>query len=352
MYKMSASHVSLDESKSLARRVDFGKIAGKEILVTGASGMVGSFLTSALLNCCLIQGLTLPKITILARDARSSNLRQFGKLPNVKVVETPLCDWRLEKDYEFLVHAASPASPTMYGDAKSVLDANLGFLEKLQNQVMPETTLFVSSGEVYGANMPEKVEESRELGEIFDSPRSVYPRAKIQTELLLKEMGRAGFTRPLIARLFHSYGPGVREGDGRSFADFLWSGARGNDIGMLSSGHSTRTFLYLEDAVAGLITVLTQGASGETYNVGSETPVTILDFATSVSEIANVKVVYSSWPEGQEADYVHSPNTSIIPSSKKLSGLGWSQEVSLREGIIRSLNWIRNELEIKQQEGR
>lgn len=334
------SSLTIKESWAFAERIDFRKIAGREILITGASGMVGSFLTSALIAGCQIQGLPLPKISLLVRNIRSDNLLQFLGQDHVTIIETNISQWSIDKAYEMLIHAASPASPTKYGDAESIIDTNVGFLENLAKQIMPKTTLFVSSGEVYGTSPPLGVAETQKLGDIPEGPRAVYPQAKIAAERLLSEMGAGGQTEPLVARLFHSFGPGLRREDGRSFGDFLWSAAQGRDIRLLSPGGAIRTFLYLEDAVAGLLTVLTRGVSGETYNVASEEPMTILDFATAIAEVARVKVGQSADFEQLKTDYVHSPNATIVPSNRKLRELGWTQKVSLQEGISRSLEWI------------
>lgn len=344
------SLISQKESESLAQRIDFGRIADRDILITGASGMVGSFLTSALIEGCRIQNLARPKITILARSAGSKNLMQITKELGVDVIETRLSNWKIDKPYDYLIHAASPASPTKYGDTRSVIEANVGFLENISTQEVPRTTLFVSSGEVYGPNAELEIHETDNLGHVPSGPRSVYPQAKITAENLLRRMGEDGLTKPLVARLFHSFGPGLREEDGRSFGDFLWSAAQGRDIHMLSSGEAIRTFLYLEDAVAGLLAVLTEGVSGEAYNVGSELPVTIFGFASLVAEIAGVKITKSEDFDVLEGGYTHSPNSSIIPSNRKLRDLGWGHEVPLPEGINRSLEWILRELNAKHKQ--
>jgi nucleoside-diphosphate-sugar epimerase len=344
------SSISQKESESLAQRIDFTKIADRDILITGASGMVGSFLTCALIEGCRIQNLPLPKISVLARSVQSRNLNQFTEDLGVTIIETALSSWKIDKPYDFLIHAASPASPTQYGDTRSVIEANVGFLENIATQEVPRTTLFVSSGEVYGPNSKLEIQETDSLEHIPNGSRSVYPQAKVTAENLLRRMGEDGITKPLVARLFHSFGPGLREEDGRSFGDFLWSAAQGRDIQLLSSGEAIRTFLYLEDAVAGLLAVLTEGVSGEAYNVGSELPVTILDFATLVAEIAGVKITKSEDFDVLEGGYTHSPNSSIIPSNRKLRDLGWGHVVPLPEGINRSLEWIGRELNAKHKQ--
>lgn len=336
--------VSNQESESLSRRLDFSSLSGKEFLITGASGMVGGYITSVLLGSCSTLGLPPPKLTLLSRSKSSTNLRQFLENSSVSVIETDLSSWRIDKSYDFLIHAASPASPTQYGDTEAVVGANVRFLANLEKHVMPESTLFISSGEVYGANPPLAVDEDFDGAVIPESPRAVYPESKLAAERLLWKMGEEGLTKPLVARLFHSFGPGLRDADGRSFGDFLWAAARGRDLELLSTGSAIRSFLYLEDAVAGLLTVLTKGRPGESYNIGSANPVAISEFADLVGRVAGVKVQYPSSLEVTKPGYVHSPNHVVVPSNKKISQLGWRQIVPLETGVRRSLLWIQKEL--------
>ena len=341
---MDSNVVSKQEVESLSRRLNFSSLSGREFLITGASGMVGGYITSVLLESCAALGLPSPKLTLLTRSMSSTNLRPFIRNSSVTVVETDLNSWRVDKRYDFLIHAASPASPTKYGDTKAVVGANVGFLANLEKQVMPESTLFISSGEVYGANPPLAVDENFDGAVIPESLRAVYPESKLAAERLLWKMGEKGLTKPLVARLFHSFGPGLRDADGRSFGDFLWAAARGRDLELLSSGSAIRSFLYLEDAVAGLLTVLAKGIPGEVYNVGSGNPVAISEFAELVGRVAEVKVRYAPSSVPPHSDYVESPNQVVVPSNTKVSQLGWRQVVPLETGVRRSLLWIQKEL--------
>lgn len=337
--------VSNQDAESLASRIDFSAISGSQFLISGASGMVGGYMASALLKCCSVLGLPSPKLTLLARSTSSRNLRQFAGNSAVTLVETAPNSWRVDKTYDVLIHAASPASPTQYGDAKAVVETNVGFLDNLKKQLMPESTLFISSGEVYGANPPLAVDEDFDRGVIPDSLRAVYPESKIAAEQLLWQMGEDGNTKPLVARLFHSFGPGLKDADGRSFGDFLWAAARGRNLELLSSGSAIRSFLYLEDAVAGLLTVITKGIPGQAYNVGSGDPVAICDFAELVGRVAGVEVRYAPSSVPTKGDYMHSPNQIVVPSNSKVSQLGWKQIIPVETGVRRTLDWIKRELE-------
>jgi dTDP-glucose 4,6-dehydratase len=208
---------------------------------------------------------------------------------------------------------------------------------------MPESTLFISSGEIYGANPPFEVQEDFDAPIISSSSRSAYPESKLAAERILWHMGEEGATKPLVARLFHSFGPGLRDADGRSFGDFLWGAARGKNLELLSSGSAIRTFLYLEDAVAGLLTVLTKGTPGEAYNVGSKNPMEIAEFANLISRVAGVRVVCPSSRAEPLGGYLQSPSQVVVPSITKLSNLGWKQMIPIETGVKRSFDWIRRQ---------
>jgi len=85
------------EVESLSRRVDLSLLSGKSILITGASGMVGSFTTEAIYRCCELSGYTIPKITLLVRNMNSSNLAGFHRLPEIDIQECDLQTWASKK---------------------------------------------------------------------------------------------------------------------------------------------------------------------------------------------------------------------------------------------------------------
>jgi nucleoside-diphosphate-sugar epimerase len=263
------------------------------------------------------------------------------------LVTSDLAQWHSQAKYDYIIHAASPASPTKYGDAESVWAANVGFIQSASQGQLPGVFLFISSGEVYGPDSPNYVQEDFVGAPAPESSRSVYPAAKLEAERRLLDLGDSDKTKSIVVRLFHSYGPGVRFDDGRSFADILWSGAQGKEIELRSIGSDVRTLMYLEDAAVGILTCLTKGSAQQVYNVGSDRPLSIKEFANEVGRLSNVSVRTKSLADVplEQIGYVHSPNKSLVPSNNKLRNLGWSEEVTWEDGITRSLDWIRREIE-------
>jgi dTDP-glucose 4,6-dehydratase len=339
--------VSTFDALGLAERFDFGSFSGKELLITGASGMIGSYLTHSIIAGSRLQGYEAPNLTLLVRKESSPNLRDLDLASSVKVVETELLSWKPKQVYDCLIHAASPASPTKYSDSSEVFDSNVGFLKSFGEGEIPKQVLYISSSEVYGPDSPDLIDESFVGNPITESSRAIYPKSKLEGELVLSKMFEQGQTQPYIARLFHTFGPGLRQDDGRSFSDFLWAAAKGNSVELRSPGEDIRTFLYLQDAVAAMFLILTRGTPGEIYNVGSELPLSIRSFAEQVGGSCGVQVRVPNEVSPNQLDYKHSPNKSMVPSTKKLRGLGWSEIVPLDVGIRSTLDWMTTVLAAK-----
>lgn len=325
------------EVKSISSRLDFDRFADKRILITGASGLVGSYLVDAILKCTDYMGNNAPTLIAISKKGNFSSLK--GQLDNPRLVtlSLDLAHQKIDFEYELLIHAASTASPTKQVSRETLLNVNCNTLKILYDKPgSVERVLFISTGEVYGAQAPKHVSEDY-IGIIDNSSyRADYPEAKLRAEKLTLGLSQSGI-EGRIARLFHSYGPGVRIDDGRSFADFLWAASLGKPPTLRTSGSQIRSFLYLEDTIVGLLKILDSDISTP-VNLGSEVEVSILDFAKAVSEVAGFEGEVCF--ENIKSDTIFSPNDIVLPSVNKLRNIGWNQEISIHLGIERTLNWI------------
>ena len=141
-----------------------------------------------------------------------------------------------------------------------------------------------------------------------------------------------------IARLFHTYGPGMKLGDGRVHSDFIESIIQGKDIIMKSNGEAIRTFCYVADAVSSLFTILLKGSVGEAYNVGSDKKMTIRKFADIVADVyPGKKLGVLKDTRDQGIRYLSSQNMTLCPRLTKIRNLGWKDRVSLKKGLLRTI---------------
>ena len=141
-------------------------------------------------------------------------------------------------------------------------------------------------------------------------------------------------------RLFHTFGPGVKRNDGRSFADIIWSAVLSKEIVLKSRGNQVRSFLYLSDAVDAIIKIALTNESGyKVINVGSNMPVSVLEFAEMVSIITESSISFNL-----QNDFEHSSNNYLVPIISNLNSYNWFAKVDILDGIKFTVNWIKNSL--------
>ena len=332
-----SSVISPTEFNQLIARINWKGLSNKKILLTGATGMVGSWLTTALV-IGIREGLLIDtKIEAMVHSGNMTNLRAFKGDKHLSMVSRREIESSRHLDYGLVVHAASPASPQNFRSRDTLKDINTNFLRKiLDSSVTIPELIYFSTGEVYGSKHTKPVTET-DSGYIDHAlERSMYPLAKIETEEFILDRSMEGNLRFNIYRLFHTFGPGMKIGDGRSFADFIWDGALSKKPKLYSPGSQIRTFLYLEDMVAAVFGIPLENTI---FNLGSSIPVTIKEFAKMVSEEAGLDGELNL--ETKKINYQLSPTDLLIPDVSKLTKRGWQQKISLRDGIKRSINWAR-----------
>src|SRR5690606_30618770 len=201
-------------------------------------------------------------------------------------------------DLHFIVHAGSIASPIYYRQHPiETMDANVNGLRSLLEYARAQSEkgkpvegfLFYSSSEIYGDPTPENIPtpETYRGNVSCTGPRACYDESKRYGETLCVNFARRHGIPVKVARPFNHYGPGLKLTDGRLIPDLARDILAGRDIALLSDGSPKRTFCYVADAIAGYYLLLTEGASGEAYNIGTETPeISVADLAGKLADMA------------------------------------------------------------------
>jgi nucleoside-diphosphate-sugar epimerase len=321
------------------------------ILITGAAGFLPSYFVHLLLYLNQTQAWNC-RVDAVVRNIEKAQkcfacwqhvwgselmfrVSDLSSLP----AELPVADW--------ILHAASPASPVKFmADPMGTVNANINgtalLLEKAKTDGAKGFLLF-SSSEVYGdCGEGESFVSEEHLGFIdFLGPRSVYPEAKRMAECLCAGVVHHSELPVKIARIFHTYGPGLLPDDGRVFADFIHRAARGFPIEIKSDGSGKRAFCYITDTIRALTQILFKGQFGQPYNVGNP------DAIVSVRELANLMV---QLPESRTLEVIFAPVTTVqsassavFPNVNRLKQLGWHPQVSLTEGFSRSIKSVQYE---------
>jgi UDP-glucuronate decarboxylase len=306
----------------------------KVILITGAQGMLGHGLAVGIDNLLVSQKVNDFKVILASRQWTSTSVSFWKKSPNIVLVTNQQIS-SLRDQIDLVIHTASPSNITQISTFEDLEWANLGLLREVL-ELTPQKIVYISSGEVYGGG--DTVEKSVFNGFSREQKRDWYPISKLAAENALRTFQTEREIEVCVIRLFHTFGPGIKADDGRSFADVLWGATLNNQIVLKSQGNQVRTFLYLSDALEGIISLAFSCRPGFfTVNLGSTSPITILGFARTVANVVGASVKFEI-----NETFDHSPNKTIIPNVDLMRLVGWSQKVSLEEGIQRTISWIRS----------
>lgn len=324
------------------------QLDGKTILITGATGMLASYVTWFLLCLHEEAGIDVSVVALCRNPQKAEHYysSHIGK-PYFRLLTQDVCDPIVyDGAVDYIFHLAGNASPHFINtDPVGIMKCNLlGTMNVLELARKKQTTkvIFASTREVYGAN--EHADKLNECSYGVLGPldaRSCYPESKRAAETLLKSYYLQYGVDFNTIRIAHAYGPTMTlENDGRVMADLMGDVVAGRDIVLKSSGDAIRAFVYITDAVIGLFTVLFHANTSTAYNLANETePISIKDLAhllISFRKDIDLKVVCDTLQQGNIKGYCAYKRIAL--DTCKLEALGWSPHISLQEGLSRTIS--------------
>lgn len=333
---MSYQEDILDVSKI---DVPWDKLSGCNILVTGATGLIGSCLIEVLME----RPQRDYKVYAMGRNSQRMN-RLFERYISTDGFQTIIGDVTepllMDQTFHYIIHAASGAAPSEFSlHPVEVMKANLLGVTNMMDYGIRHNMrrfLYVSSGEVYGEGDGRVFTEDYSGYVDCTSPRSCYPSSKRAAETLCVSYAAEYGVDVVIARPCHTYGPNFTENDNRVYAQFIRNVLEDKDIVMKSTGTQYRSWCYVVDCVAGLLFILLKGDSGQAYNIADESSnITIKELAQMVAQKSGRKVIIDIPSEEEKKGF--NVVTKSIYSTTKLSALGWSILGSMEEKIDRTI---------------
>ena len=323
--------------------IDWNRLKGTKILVTGATGLIGSLCIRTLL------ALDIPVEVYALVRSREKAESIFGTRVNYVIgdVRQPI-----ETDIrpDFVIHCASVTkSKVMVEDPVGTLDITIKGTMNMLDLAMASSVksmVYASSMEAYGVTEESQNPVTEEkLGYVdLTSARSSYSEGKRAAEILCSAYYHQHGLPVKVARLALTMGAGIPVEDNRVSMQFAKSAIRGEDIVLHTMGRSLSNFVYTSDCIRGLFTVLLNGKDGEIYNICNDQETrSIGEIAELVAEKhagGRIRVVRDI-PEGNTFGYA--PDTCLRLSSEKLKGLGWEPEISLENAYGRLIRYIKGE---------
>lgn len=319
------------------------------VLVTGATGLVGSQLVKTL--ACLNRKMD-TKIRILAMVRNMEKAKKiYGKLLErgdlVLIQGDILCPIQVDEPIDYIFHgAAVTASKKMISEPVETLRTAVNGTENILQFAYTQkvrSMVYLSSMEVYGQmNSADPVTEEK-LGYINPlSVRSDYPESKRLCENMCVAWYSEYGVPVRIARLAQTFGAGILPGENRVFAQFARSVIRNEDIVLHTEGRSEGNYCYTADTVRGLITILLKGDKAQAYNIVNEASHTTIrdmaEFAADVLAEGRIKVVYDIPADNR---FGYAADTKLFLSSQKLRKLGWKPLYGLKESYERLIGSMK-----------
>jgi UDP-glucuronate decarboxylase len=324
------------------------KLRGKTILISGANGFLPAYMVEVLFALNNLNPSYKIKVVCLVRNQVKAKERFKHLLDNplMEIIEHDVCfEFKYTSKIDFIVHAASQASPKFYKtDPVGTLNANVfgtSNLIKLAQEHKVESFLYFSSGEVYGEVEESKIPIKEDTFGYLNPAivRSCYAESKRMGENICVSYFSQHNVKAKIVRPFHTYGPGMSLDDGRVFADFVSNIVHKQNITLNSDGSAKRAFCYLTDATIAFFTVLLNGQDGEVYNVGNPgQEYSILELANILVDLYmefNLKVILN---KELNPNYLKSSITRNSPNIDKLKKLNWQPKTSVSEGFSRTIS--------------
>lgn len=307
------------------------------IVITGGSGFVGSYLCEKLIN----DGHKIIVIDNLLTGS-TENINDLMSNENFSFIEHDVQDHiEIENKVDYVLHFASAASPKAYTEhpvntlkAGSVGTINtLGLAKKHDAEY-----LLASTSEVYGDPLISPQTEEYWGNVNPNGERSMYDEAKRFAEAAVATYSRSYDLKTKIVRIFNTYGPRMQLNDGRVVTNFIVQALKNENITIYGDGSQTRSFSYVEDTVAGIISLM-NSSEYDVFNIGNPNEMTVGQLAEKIIELTD---------STSEIKYLELPNDD--PKQRKpditkaKTKLNWEPKVNLEDGLTKTIKWVEGQL--------
>ena len=307
------------------------------IVITGGSGFVGSYLCEKLIN----EGNSIIVIDNLLTGS-TENINHLMDNENFSFIEHDVQNHiEIENNVDYVLHFASAASPKAYTEhpVNTLKAGSLGTINTLGLARKHKAEyLLASTSEVYGDPLISPQNEEYWGNVNPNGERSMYDEAKRFAEAAVATYSRSYDLKTKIVRIFNTYGPRMQLNDGRVVTNFIVQALNNENITIYGDGSQTRSFSYVEDTVAGILSLMNSGEY-DVFNIGNPNEMTVGQLAEKIVELTN---------STSEIKYLELPNDDPkqrkpdITKAKKM--LNWEPKINLEDGLKITIDWIKKEL--------
>jgi UDP-glucuronate decarboxylase len=297
-----------------------------KLLVAGGNGFLGRHLAQSLIN--------------LGHDVVVVDVVSEGIFPEIICDIQNLSENDLQFDFDGIFNLAANASPSQYQkNPIETLKTNVIGTLRLAELATKRKIRFLqaSTSEVYGD--PEITPQSENyFGNVNPNGlRSCYDEGKRAAETLLTDFHRMKGLDIRIARIFNTYGPGMKRDDGRVVSNFIIQALNNTPITIYGDGTQIRSFCYMEDTIRGLIKLFFTSAGHDPINIGNPDPITMIDLANRIIFLteSSSEIIFKDLPSDD-------PKVRIPQIFKAQQQLNWNPEIPLIDGLERTISYFQS----------
>jgi len=309
----------------------------KIVLITGASGLVGSNLLRYFDN---LNRTTLGPERVIALS-KSGSYNPFAisndlvKYVNGNLLDPSFIEQLPESD--IIIHCAGYAQPSLFlANPLESISLNTSVLIQLFSKLKKNGVMAnLSSSEVYNGNQNFPQDEHQIGTSTPDHPRAAYIESKRCGEAIINAFRNLNQEKSLSLRLSLAYGPGTKRGDKRVLSQFIEKALSEKKIVLRDQGSAIRTYLYIDDAIEQIIGAILWGDES-VYNIAGTQQVSILGLAQAIADLTNSTIIL---PEEMESNSLAAPDT-VWCDSQKINGLiGKSEFIPIVDGLKNTISW-------------
>lgn len=336
-----------DLKQLVGQDLPWQKLKDKAVLVTGATGMLASYIGFTLLYLNEKLDLNIQPI-FLARNKETLQQVYGNELARAHCIIQDVCEpIKYKNTVDYIFHAAGAASPYyILNDPIGIINANIQGTQQvleLARYCQTENVVFTSTREVYGRVENKTSIDENDMG-VLDplNSRACYPESKRAAEALLMAYHTQYGINFNSLRIAHTYGPGMQiKGDGRVMSDFIYDAVNDKNININSEGTALRSFCYITDTVSAIFTILLSGQKNCAYNIANETePLRLLELAHLIQRIA---------ASGNSVNTLSNPSATqgytnyqrVRLNTSRLEKLGWQPRIKLPIGLKNTLQYFQ-----------
>lgn len=338
-----------DIKKIAALDLNWSYLKNKSIMISGATGMIGSFMIDVLMYKNSEENLNCTIFALTRQEKKAKERFEYYLNSNLlKIVECDINkEFNVDKDMiDIIVHSASNTHPLAYSTKpiETIMTNIIGTKNLLDIAVKSNTSrfIFLSTVEIYGENRGDVEGFTENYCGYIDcnTLRAGYPESKRSGEALCQAYIKEKSLNVVIPRISRVFGPTMLMSDTKALSQFIKKGVNNENIILKSDGNQFYSYIYVADAVAGIFKCLFNGRCGEAYNISNtDCDITLKELANIIADYSNTKVVFEIPDSIESAGY--SKATKAILDSSKLRKLGWKAEYSINDSLIRTIKIIK-----------